>query len=284
MKRPATRALAAKAPVSLATDTAVGKDEERQEDSFTWFLVKLLLAVLLLRIFIVAPFSIPSESMMPTLLRGDFLLAAKWPYGWSGQSVPFDLPLIPGRIKPAMPERGDVVIFQHPVDDADYIKRAIGLPGDTVEVRGGVPVVNGRPITRQRVADYVVAAAPYVSCAGGERTVDSGGRAQCSYPMFRETLPGGRSYNVLDFGSFAQDDFGPVTVPAGKLFVMGDNRDNSQDSRFPPQAGGGVGMVDQSQLVARAGWIAFSIDGSAQWHNPLTWFTAIRWHRTGAQL
>jgi signal peptidase I len=178
VKRPAIRALAAKAPVSFATDTAVGKDEERQEGSFTWFLVKLLLAVLLLRIFIVAPFSIPSESMMPTLLRGDFLLAAKWPYGWARQSVPFDLPLISGRINPALPERGDVVIFQHPVDDADYIKRAIGLPGDTVEVRGGVPVVNGRPITRQKGADYVVAAAPYVSCAGGERTV---------------TLPAGRS-------------------------------------------------------------------------------------------
>lgn len=284
MKRPGTGAWAAKSANSVAMTAAPGQAGERQEGSFTWFLVKLLLAVLLLRIFIVAPFSIPSESMMPNLLRGDFLIAAKWPYGWSRLSVPFDLPLIPGRIKPALPERGDVVIFQHPVDDADYIKRVIGLPGDTVEVRGGVPVINGRALSRQRVGDYRAAAAPYLSCAGGALAANAQGVAECAYPMFRETLPGGRSYDVLDFGTFAQDDFGAVTVPPGKLFVMGDNRDNSQDSRFPAQAGGGVGLVDQDLLVARAGMIAFSIDGSAQLSNPLTWLTAVRWNRTGERL
>ena len=278
------RSAAQKAPAPTDGPAGASASGTKDDGSFTWFLIKLLLAVLLLRIFVVAPFSIPSESMMPTLLRGDFLLAAKWPYGWSRLSVPFDLPLMTGRIKPAMPERGDVVIFQHPMADADYIKRVIGLPGDTVAVRDGTPVINGRPVRRKRVADYQVAVAPYVSCAGGERTVDAAGGAECSYPRFRETLPGGRTYEVLDFGSFAQDDFGPVTVPPGKLFVMGDNRDNSQDSRFPAQPGGGVGLVDQDQLVARAGLIAFSVDGGAQWHNPVTWLTAVRWDRTGARL
>lgn len=253
------------------------------EGSFTSFLLKLVLIVLAVRIFIVAPFSIPSESMMPTLLRGDFLIAAKWPYGWSRLSVPFDLPLIPGRIKAAVPERGDVVIFRHPLEDADYIKRAVGLPGDTVAMADGALILNGRTVRRERIADALIPATPYASCAGAERVADDDSGTACRYRRFRETLPGGRSYEVLDFGRSAQDDFAPVTVPAGHLFVLGDNRDNSLDSRFAA-ADGGVGMVDQRLLVGRAALVAFSVDGSAEWTDPASWFSAVRWDRTGTRL
>lgn len=277
------RSAAQKAPARADAPAGAPASGTKDEGSFTAFLVKLLLAVLLLRIFVAAPFSIPSESMMPTLLRGDFLIAAKWPYGWSRLSVPFDLPLIPGRIKPAMPERGDVVIFQHPTEDADYIKRAIGLPGDTVAVTGGAVVLNGQKLARTRLADVVIPRTPYTSCAGARQEVSANGTLVCRYTRYRETLPGGRSYEVLDFGRAAQDDVAPVTVPADKLFVLGDNRDNSLDSRFAP-AEGGVGIVDQQQLVARAGFVAFSIDGRATLTDPVSWFTAVRWNRIGTAL
>lgn len=263
-----------------SSSVGVAQDDKAQS-SFTWFLVKVVLIVLAFRSFVFAPFTIPSESMLPVLWHGDYLVAAKWPYGYSRWSLPFAPPLIPGRIFADVPEGGDVVIFKHPLDGSDYIKRAIGLPGDVVAMRDGQLIINGSPVSRRRIADFVVPLSPNNSCAGSRRERGVDGEVLCRYDRFVETLPSGRSYEVLDFGNSLQDHFGPVTVPPGKLFVMGDNRDNSQDSRFDVAVAGGVGMIDLNLLVGRAEMVAISADGTAQWYNPLSWFSAIRWHRIG---
>lgn len=132
---------------------------------FAWFLIKLLLAVLAFRTLVFSPFSIPSESMLPRLMNGDYLLAAKWPYGISRHSLPFDLPLPSGRLLPGTPERGDIAIFKHPVDGREYIKRVIGLPGDRVAVIGGEVVLNGTRLPRQQIADVPVPQSSNTGCA-----------------------------------------------------------------------------------------------------------------------
>ncbi len=269
------------------TSKSTSPDEERKETpaSFALFLAKLLLAVLIFRSFIFAPFSIPSESMLPRLMNGDYLLAAKWSYGFSSNSLPFSAPLIPGRVFAGQPERGDVAIFKHPVDGTDYIKRVIGLPGDTVAMVDGQIMLNGELITREPMADFEIALSPNTTCAwGGEAGTNAEGDSICRYTQFRETLPGGRSYAVLDFGTTPADDFAPKIIPEGEMFVMGDNRDNSRDSRFPARAGDAVGIVPQENLVGEATIIMWSTDGSAEWIKPWTWFTAARWDRIGGTL
>ena len=255
----------------------------KKEDSFPVFLIKLVLIVAIFRSFFFSPFNIPSESMLPRLVNGDYLLAAKWPYGFSRYSLPFSVPLIPGRILPGQPERGDIVIFKAPpLNDIDYIKRVIGLPGDTVEMRDGVLILNGVPVPKKRIADFEIAVSPNTRCEMTRfQAVRADGTPVCRYPRFRETLPGGRSYDVLDIGVTLQDNTPPVIVPEGHMFLMGDNRDNSQDSRFPAVPGGGVGIVPQENLVGRATVMMFSTDGAAEWFKPWTWFTAARWSRIG---
>ena len=272
-----------------ATPAPAAAQPAREGDSwsgFVWFIIKLLLAVLAFRVFVFSPFSIPSESMLPRLMNGDYLLAAKWPYGISRHSMPFDLALPGGRLLPGTPERGDIVIFKHPVDSRDYIKRVIGLPGDRVAVIGGQVVLNGVRLPRMPGADVLVPLSPNTGCAWGgviEAAADGTGEV-CRYRAFRETLPNGRSYTTLDFGSTQADSFAEKIVPAGTLFVMGDNRDSSMDSRFPAAAGEVVGFVSQDLLVGRAAVIVWSTDGSADWLNPLSWFTAARWDRIGETL
>ncbi|MCX7282885.1 MAG: signal peptidase I [Novosphingobium sp.] len=257
--------------------------KEKKEDSFPVFLVKLVLVVAIFRSFIFSPFNIPSESMLPRLENGDYLLAAKWPYGYSNYSLPFSVPLLPKRLFASQPERGDVAIFKAPPgNDIDYIKRVIGLPGDTVQMIGGVLHLNGQAVRKEKVEDFVIAVTPNTDCLSGEFAVtEADGRQTCHYPQFRETLPGGKSYNVLDLGQRAVDDTVPVVVPEGQLFMMGDNRDNSMDSRFPAMEGGGIGLVPQDNLVGRAAIMMWSTDGSANWFLPWTWFTAARWNRIG---
>ena len=265
--------------------SAIASEKRETPGSFALFLVKLLLAVLIFRSFIFAPFSIPSESMLPRLMNGDYLLAAKWPYGFSRHSLPFDLPLPDGRLFAATPERGDIVIFKHPVDGRDYIKRVIGLPGDNIAVIGGQVMLNGKPVPRTRIADTLIAQSPNTGCEwGGDLEQAADGSAACRYAGFRETLPGGKSYDVLDFGLTQGDAYAPQTVPAGTLFAMGDNRDNSRDSRFPAAAGDAVGLVPQDLLVGRAAIIVWSTDGSTEWIKPWTWLSAARRDRIGDTL
>ncbi|WP_454597163.1 signal peptidase I [Qipengyuania sp. SM2507] len=269
---------------ATAPDAALDTEESEDWWSFTKFVLKVVLAVLVFRTFLFAPFTIPSESMLPALWKGDYLVAAKWPYGYSNLSMPFQVPLVPGRVLADLPERGDVAIFKHPIDGTDYIKRVIGLPGDTVEMRGGRVVLNGAPVEQQVVREFDLPLSANTQCVRGGFEVETPRGTACRYRMARETLPSGRSYTVLDFGATPQDDFGPVIVPRDRLFVMGDNRDNSQDSRFAAAPQGGVGLVPTEMLVGRASMVLWSTDGSAEWIKPWTWFSATRWDRIGEAL
>ncbi|HEV7233502.1 MAG TPA: signal peptidase I, partial [Sphingorhabdus sp.] len=189
-----------------AASVAGGKTSSEWREYGT-FLLKLALFVFILRSFIVSPFNIPSESMQPRLLIGDYLLVAKWPYGYSKYSMPFSLPLIPGRIFASQPERGDVVVFKAPPAlDVDYIKRVIGLPGDVIQMRGGVLEINGVAVKKERIEDFVIPVTENMKDAAAlegspfpcwrpdfeERARDGG--TQCRYPRYTETLPNGRSY------------------------------------------------------------------------------------------
>ncbi len=251
------------------------------------FLIKLVLVVAIFRSFLFAPFNIPSQSMLPQLYIGDYLFVSKWNYGFSRYSLPFALPLIPGRILAHDPARGDVVVFRGPAEDNhDVIKRVIGLPGDTVQVRQGQVILNGVPVPRVRVADFVIpitANYPASECPEAFQADDANGRPICRYAQFRETLPSRRSYFVLDRGEIPQaDETGVYSVPAGHVFAMGDNRDDSGDSRFAPPEG--VGLIPMERIQGRAIILFFSTNGNSSWLLPWTWFSAARWSRIGTGL
>ena len=261
--------------------------DDRPESAWSLarFFIGLVLLTWALRSFIVQPFNIPSGSMLPTLYIGDYLIVAKWPYGYSRYSFPGAMPSFAGRMFERLPKRGDVVVFRHPGENADLIKRVIGVPGDTVAVVNGRLMLNGKLVPRSKLPPAQVAISANSPCRAIPPRVLAislrPGKSVCMYPAFLETLPGGPSYTVLDqIDRGPADDFAAVKVPVGHLFLMGDNRDDSLDSRFPEFAGG-VGMVPVDQLIGRALVTFWSTDGSASYWKPWTWFSALRVDRVG---
>ena len=256
--------------------------------SFAW----LVLAVLAVWSFVAKPFYIPSESMMPTLIKGDRLVVTKFPYGWSyvSPSPLHVLPFIHGRVFGRLPARGDVVIVKPPENDSDYIKRVIGLPGDRIAVREGVVFINGTAVKRVAVGPAMIPIDANVRCDSDSeapfQVTGKDGKRYCALPRVRETLPGGVSFNTIDLGyrPGSPDDFDDVVVPPKHVFLMGDNRDESADSRVPTYLEGLGGPVPWENLGGRAEFITFSYDGSTSYFNPLTWLTALRGGRAGTSL
>jgi signal peptidase I len=276
-------------PASAAAPAATAK-----KPTSWWSEIKaifwLILAVLAFHSFVAKPFYIPSESMMPVLLKGDRLVVSKYPYGWSWVSPSFHiLPAMRGRLFGSLPERGDIVIVTPPGGRSDYIKRVIGLPGDRLEMIDGQLIINGAPIRRERRPDAMIPMDANVECSfGGEsgRVRGADGRTYCRLPIVRETLPNGRSYDTADTARTTADDFAAVTIPEGHVWLMGDNRDHSADSRFraePPFNGLG-GAVPWENIGGRAEFITFSLDGTSQYLNPFSWFGAFRSGRAGTSL
>ncbi|MGA0606965.1 signal peptidase I [Phenylobacterium sp. VNQ135] len=218
--------------------------------------VYALLIALFLRVIFFQPFTIPSASMEPNLYEGDYIIVSKFSYGYSKHSIPFSPPLFDGRVMGSSPKRGDIVVFKLPSDNrTDYIKRVIGLPGDRIQMKNGLLYLNDQPVPREQLPTG---------------KTDLGGFVR-EVAEYRETI-GGKSFATQDFGTDGDLDNIPETyvVPEGYYFMMGDNRDNSLDSRVPPGAGG-VGYVPAENLVGKAQIILLSWDPEASIFKPWTW-------------
>jgi len=223
-------------------------------------IIQALILAMVIRTVLFQPFTIPSGSMMPTLLVGDYIFVNKFAYGYSKYSLPFSPDIFSGRLFGADPKRGDIVVFRFPPNpEIDYIKRCIGLPGDHIQVTDGVLYVNGKPVPK--VAD-------------GTFTSDYKLDPGADVPVFRETLDNGKTYDTLDQSPVSRgDNTREFIVPEGHYFMMGDNRDNSLDSRFD------VGFVPAENLVGRASVIFFSLGNDTSFREIWKWPTNMRWDR-----
>ncbi len=227
----------------------------RQGESLVWTVIGALVLAVAVRSFLFQPFHIPTESMRPTLESGDYVIASKWPYGYSRYSLPFAPAALEGRLFSRLPDRGDIVVFRAPQTGADaYIKRVMALPGDSVEIRQGVVVVNGEPVPRGLV--------------GEEQQINDDVLRR--YGVYEELLAGGAGYTVLDRGPGDLDTYGPRQVPEGHVFVLGDNRDESRDSRVPPPIG--PGFVPVENLIGRAEVVLASATPRFEILKPWTWY------------
>ncbi|KZY55964.1 S26 family signal peptidase [Erythrobacter sp. HI0063] len=253
------------------------------EENVNWLaelrgLLVMLLAVFAFHSLVAKPFYIPSESMMPNLLVGDRLIVSKYPYGWNWSSISFHLaPRGDWRIMGSTPEYGDIVIPVHPERDEDYIKRVVGRPGDRFEVRNGQIILNGVPVP-QKVEPPVDIPVDLNSTCNDypemKTTLPSGERV-CEMPILRETLPNGATYRIIDHLDQGLDNYPEIVIPEGHVFVMGDNRDHSADSRASLDALGLGGPIPLENIGGRAEFITFSLDGTTNW-NPISWFTSLR--------
>ena len=233
--------------------------EETLFDTIKTVFYAIVIAVII-RTVLFEPFKIPSGSMYSTLYVGDFLFVSKYSYGYSKHSMPFSLPLFNGRIFGADPERGDVVVFKFPQDNrTDYIKRVVGLPGDKIKLESGRLFINGKMVEREQIEDFVIR--------------DKFGNAE-RYRQYNETLPNGKVHKILEVSdSQHEDDMVEVEVPQDSFFVMGDNRDRSDDSRV------NVGFVPSENLVGKARFLFFSHDHDIPWYKIYAWPKKIRWSR-----
>ena len=234
--------------------------EENMSETVKTIIYAIVIAVLI-RSFLFEPFKIPSGSMYPNLYVGDFLFVSKYTYGYSRHSFPFSFPPFEGRIWSSEPKQGDVVVFKFPKDNrTDFIKRIIGMPGDRIKLENGRLFVNGKMLERVEGENFVLRN-PF-------------GHAE-RYHQYTETLPNGVKHSILEISDEEREDnFEEVTVPEGSLFVMGDNRDRSDDSRVS------VGFVPMENLVGKARFLFFSYDpNEGAWYKPWTWAKKIRWSR-----
>ena len=238
-------------------------ENEKLKNNFISNFKSIFLAIfiaLIIRSFFAEPFNIPSGSMKPNLLVGDFIFVSKWSYGYSKHSLPFSLPLIPNKIFPSIPKRGDVVVFKTPQDNrTDYIKRVIGLPGDKIKIIEGQILINNIRIERKKIESFVD-----VNKQGKTKRIRT-------YKEYFEN----KEVNIIDLMDNGMVDNTPAyIVPEGHFFVMGDNRDNSQDSRFVNV----VGYIPMENLVGKAQFIFFSLENS-RFLEIWKWPNAIRFHR-----
>ena len=281
---------------SLSETHPVSESDKKPREKINWLaevrgLALMLLAVLAFHTLVAKPFYIPSTSMVPNLMVGDRLVVSKYPYGWSWVSASFHvLPRSETRVWPSTPQYGDIVIAVPPDRDEDYIKRVIGLPGDRIAVVNGQVILNGKPVP-QKVEPDIRIPVDAQTCEGrpclgywdNYRVRAADGKDYYEVPALRETLPNGATYLIIDHENQMLDNYPETLVPAGHVFLMGDNRDHSADSRAETWERGLGGPVPLANVGGRAEFLTFSLDGSTTW-NPATWFSSLRGERAWSTL